>query len=72
MSETGERVIEDYPLCQIVETGGTVHYSDEFRVYLMRLPFEQRHRIVTEIEERARIRRFVRYKPVMSAVEVLR
>lgn len=38
----------------IIEHGGTVHYSGEFRVFLMGQPFEARVRIVREIEYRAR------------------
>jgi len=41
----------------IKELGGTVHYSEEFRLYLSTLPRQKAEQIVAEIEYRHRRRR---------------
>ena len=51
--------IPQFDSLPIIEVGGETHYSLEFRVYLMSLPFEQRKRIVEDIEYRNRRRRLI-------------
>jgi hypothetical protein len=41
----------------IKELGGTVHYSEEFRLYLSTLPRQKAEQIVAEIEYHHRRRR---------------
>ena len=48
---------------KIKQLGGSVHYSEEMRVHLSRLPREEAKRIVAEIEYRARPRRVLVREP---------
>lgn len=66
-----ETIIQDEPNYQIIQLGGITHYSDEFRVFLLKLSLDDRKRLVQEIEERNRPRRIIRYKRNWVACEVI-
>ena len=58
---TTARVIEEHPNYEIVELGGRVNYSQEFRIYVASLPMEEAWRIVNELEHQHRVRRIVNF-----------
>ena len=59
---TAALIVEDHPLYEIVQVGGVIHYSEEFRRYLRTLSIEEHLRIVRTLEEQHRPRKVVRYK----------
>jgi len=61
------RVIEEHTNYRIVQLGGYVHYSWEFRLFLASLPIEEAERIVAQIEYQNRPRKVVEYKRELVA-----
>ena len=55
----------------IKECGGSVHYSQEFWVYLSGLPKKEANRIVAEIEHRNRYRRWWEYDGNPYSLEIV-
>ncbi len=56
---------------QIVQIGGVTNYSWELKWKLAQMPYEQRRRILDEIEYKNRPRRVIRYKQNWTAIKVL-